>query len=71
VQQIDEVIDALYSVDIADVSFQLGSLTFKPMQMMMQGAGKSMTDKLTKLAKANPDLKNVYEEAITKKATKH
>ena len=46
VQEIDEVIDALYSVDIADVSFQLGALTFKPMAIAMDKGPKMNTSKL-------------------------
>ena len=46
VQEIDDVIDALYSVDIADVSFQLGSLTFKPMKIAMNKGQKMTADML-------------------------
>ena len=64
VSEIDSIIDDIYSVDIADVSFLLG---MEKIAMMKFAVGKMkgrMEKRLIDLKNANPDLHDEYNAAI-------
>lgn len=65
-EDIDRVLDLIYSVDVADVSFQLGFTKTWQMKLIKKamGNGKIGTKILTNLANKNPDLKDVYMAKI-------